>query len=448
MKSFLSQLWQRLQGNGIGAVLTRGASGSFAVNVLGMGIAFGTQIVLARLLGITQYGIYIYVVTWLNILVLLSKLGLESSLVRFVSAYKAQEKWGLLRGLLRSSIRYVALASLFIGGITAIVIWYLYDNKIGREQATTFWIALLLLPVLAMNGLRQATLKAFRHVVLAALPESVIRPLLLLAMVISAFYIQVQQPLSAFQAMIFNLLGTLAAFGIGTVWLFKAMPEQARYVPCAYAGKEWLRVSLPLLLISGMSIVLNQTDIIMIGLLLGTEPTGIYAVTSRIASLVHFGLTAANAIVATMIAELYSTGKHRELQRMITLSARGIFIFTFPISVLLIVFGRQVLALFGTEFIQGYSTLVILICGQMINALTGFVGLLMTMSSHQREAAWIVGISALMNIVFNGMLIPVFGMIGAGFATAMTTILWNIIMFFYVQHHLGINPTIFVRLRR
>ncbi|HDN26563.1 MAG TPA: flippase [Thioploca sp.] len=441
--SFWSHLWQRLQGEGIGAVLVRGASGSFVVQVLAVSIGFGTQVLLARLLGVTQYGLFRYVLAWLGLLGLLSILGMDTSLVRFASAYKAQEKWGLLRGLLRRSMQYVVLASLFTGGITAIVIWGLYD-RLGWETAATFWVALPLLPVLALTALRQATLRAFRRVVLAILPEQVILPLLMLAMV-GAFYIYAVQPLLAYQVMIFNLLGALAAFGIGTVWLLKAMPKQVRQVSPAYADAEWLRVSLPLLFMSGMSIVANQTDIIMIGAFLSTDQVGIYAVASRIASLQVFGLIAANAIVAPMVSELYHTGKHRQLQRMITLAAYGVSIVTIFISVFLVMLGKQVLGVFGAEFVVGYGPLLILMSGQIVNALAGPVGLLMIMTGHQNKIAWIVGIGALMNIILNGMLIPAFGIMGAGIATAITIISQNLIMWFYVQRYLGINPTIFVR---
>ncbi len=433
----------RLQGEGIGAVLVRGAGGSFAVKVLGIGIAFGTNLILARLLGVTQYGVYLYVLTWINLLALMSKLGLDTSLLRFVSAYNARHEWGLLRGILGRSTRYVALASLLIGGITAIIILFLYD-RIGPEQAMTFWIALLLLPVLALTGLRQAVLQALRHVVQAELPDSIIRPLLLTIMA-GVLYSYTRQSLSASHTMIFNLLSAVAAFSVGTWLLLKALPEQVRHISSAYAGGEWLRVSLPLLLISGMYIVLNQTDIIMIGFILGAEKVGIYAVASRIAGLIIFGLTAASAIAAPIISDLYSTGKHRELQRMITLSAQGIFIFTLPAAVLLVLSGRQILSWFGEGFMHGYGPLLILMSGQLVNALAGLVGFLMTMTGHQKEAMWIVGFSSLLNIIFNGILIPTLGITGAAIATAITTALWNIAMFFYVQRHLGINSTIFVR---
>ncbi len=444
LRDFVPGLWKKLQGKGIGAVLARGAGGSFAVMVLGAAMAFGTSILLTRLLGVTQYGIYIYALTWINLLALVCQLGMNTSLLRFVAAYKANGEWGLLRGLHDRSIQYVLLASFIIGVTTAFVVWLLHD-RIGADQAKTFWIALLLLPLIALTGLRRAGLRAFRRVVKAELPDSFFRPLLI-AVLASGFIILSQKHLQATQVMVFNLIGALTAFFIGTVWLTKAMPEQLRHNPPVYAGREWLRVSLPLFFMSGMSLILNKTDIIMVGVILDSEQAGIYAVASRVAGLVVFGLTAANAIAAPMISELYSTERYQELQRMITLAARGIGAFTLVVSISLVILGQYMLGLFGEDFVIGYLPLLILLGGQAINALAGSVGFLMTMTGHQKQAAKIFGTSAILNIVANAFLIPTLGLIGAAIATAVTTALWNFMMLAYVWRRLNINPTVLARI--
>nr|WP_277879386.1 polysaccharide biosynthesis C-terminal domain-containing protein [Coleofasciculus sp. FACHB-712] len=99
--------------------------------------------------------------------------------------------------------------------------------------------------------------------------------------------------------------------------------------------------------------------------------------------------------------------------------------------------------LFGSSFVEGLPALVILTVGQMVNALSGSVGFLMTMTGHQREAALIIGSSAILNVVLNAALIPYLGINGAALSTALTTALWNIIMLVYVNKQLKINSTIF-----
>ncbi len=72
---FARQLWRKFQTDRNSAILARGAIGSFVVKAIGVAVAFGMHILLARLLGATQYGIYVYALTCVNILVVISMLG-------------------------------------------------------------------------------------------------------------------------------------------------------------------------------------------------------------------------------------------------------------------------------------------------------------------------------------------------------------------------------------
>jgi O-antigen/teichoic acid export membrane protein len=86
--------------------------------------------------------------------------------------------------------------------------------------------------------------------------------------------------------------------------------------------------------------------------------------------------------------------------------------------------------------------LLILLTGQVVNALAGSVGLIMTMTSHQNQAGAIIAVSTAANITLNALLIPLFGLAGAAISTAFTMALWNVAMLIFVQRRIGINSTI------
>ena len=184
-------LKKRLQGKGVGAILARGASGSFIVLMIGAAMAFGTNMLLARLMGVTQYGIYIYALTWVNLLSMLCKMGMDTSLLRFVAAYNVKKEWGLLRGILSRSLQYILYSSFLVLSIASVVVWGLYTH-IGADQAKTFWISFLLLPLFGLTALRTAALRAFKHVVQAALPDSLFQRLVIVLLAIGFFIISKQ----------------------------------------------------------------------------------------------------------------------------------------------------------------------------------------------------------------------------------------------------------------
>ena len=72
---------------------------------------------MARALGATSYGYFVYATSWMAILLIGCNLGLKPTVVRFVAAYSARAEWGLFRGLLRSSTAWT-IASLPVAAVT------------------------------------------------------------------------------------------------------------------------------------------------------------------------------------------------------------------------------------------------------------------------------------------------------------------------------------------
>ena len=220
------------------------------------------------------------------------------------------------------------------------------------------------------------------------------------------------------------------------------LPVAARVATARYETRHWTRVALALLLFTALFQVLARTDVVMLGVLLDTRAAGIYAIAAQASQLVFLGLSAVNTIAAPMISALYWQHRHDELQRVVRLAAIGILLTAVPALLVLVVFGRPILRLFGALFDRGYAALVILCAGQLIHALSGSVGFLMSMTGHQKQAAGIVGMAVVLNVVLNFLLIPPLGMVGAAVASATATAAWNLVMLVYVWRHLRINPTV------
>lgn len=433
-------LLQKFKGDSTEAVLARGTGGALAVMVAGAGIGFTAQIILARLLGVEQYGQYAYVISWLMILVLPCKLGMELALVRFLAAYRARKEWDLLYGIVRFTKKSTLMTSLVVACVTALVIWGI-RFRIDALLARTFWLGCLIIPVLTMLHIRQSALRAFKNVILARFSESIIQPLSLIFLVITVGMFT-SAPLNAPLVMTFHGTTLLLALFFASKWLSKPMSQVPRSTVVRTNPKEWLAVGLPLLMMGGFSFVIQRADIIMIGAYLGTTKAGIYIAAVRLANLLVLGLTAANFIAAPLISELHVQGKNRELQKIISKIALGVCGLTIPVAAGMVIFSSWLLKLFGNEFESGLNSLLILIGGQSANALFGPVGYLLTMTGHQRHAALAMGTTACLNLIMNAALIPLMGISGAALATALSTVIWNMLMYGMVRRHLNLDPTI------
>ena len=179
--------------------------------------------------------------------------------------------------------------------------------------------------------------------------------------------------------------------------------------------------------------IMSLTDKLMLGIFKTPYEVGIYSVALKLATITSMVLTAINTIVAPKFSELYWEYNLEDLKKVIRFSAKIIFFSSAPILLIYFLFSHQILSIFGKEFVQGASALIILSVGQFINSASGSVGYFLNMTGHQKVFRNIVFISSFVNIVLNYLLIPILGYNGAAFATAFSISLWNIMALVYAK---------------
>ncbi|MHC4359170.1 MAG: oligosaccharide flippase family protein, partial [Planctomycetota bacterium] len=405
---------------------------------------FSIAVFLARWLGVSEYGVYAYIMAWITLLVVPAVLGLDNLLIRNIAAYRVESMWGLMAGLLRWANRAALVASLGLALLAAIVSWALSPH-INQRMLFAFWVVLPLLPLVTLTRLRQAAMQGLHRVVVGQLPELLILPMLFISLIGGA-YLVVGESLTAPQAIGMNVVAAGVAFLIGTYLLYKALPPIAKKASPDYQTRVWLTSALPLLFVGVIGVFNYRIDTLMLGALKGAEPVGIYVVASRGAELIVFIMSALIPALAPTIAGLYAGGEIDRLQKVTTICTRVTFFFSLPIAVGMIAFGYWFLVLFGSEFTQGQRGLAILGVGQLSHLVMGPVAWLLVMTSHERVAAIGIGISAVLNVILNAILIPPWGLEGAATATTTSTILWSILMAIWVHRTIGIHSTVFGRI--
>ena len=142
---------------------------------MGLGLTLLVHFVLARTIGPEGLGIYAYVLAWVMVLVLLAKLGLEQTLLRFVADYREREDWQLVRAVIRYAERRVIVLGLAVAGIGAGVVVAL-TNGASETLPRTFLIGLAMIAPLALLQARSSVARGLGLVASALLPYAVVRP--------------------------------------------------------------------------------------------------------------------------------------------------------------------------------------------------------------------------------------------------------------------------------
>lgn len=431
-------------GYGLKARLIRGGLGSAGIQAANRVLTLALGIILARSLGAEGYGVYTYAFAIMSLLMVIAEAGVPTLLMREVAASLGREEWGLLRGALIRGGQFVGLVATCVSVIGLIVLWCLAEGLSTSVLYTTA-LMLLVLPVSALCKTIAHALRGLHHVVLGQAVNMLIRPLLVVLLVGIGFLLwpDLRQPQYAMAA---QLIGVAVVLLVGILFLRRFLPAQGKTATPEYRSRDWLKSALPFTLIGGAGIINNHADIIMLGWFTGSDDVGIYRVAVQGATLVAFGLQAANAVVAPQFARLYALGDMARLQRLVTLSARVILVAALPVALIFIFAGGAVVGwVFGPEFIIAHLPLAILSIGQLINAGFGSVGFLLNMTGYEDVVAHILWQTALVNIALNIILIPLYDTAGAGVATSASLALWNMLLYRQVRDRIGLISTAFRR---
>ena len=423
--------------------LVRGAGATLAVQIASIGTSYVSQVLLARWLGVSEYGVYELAIALSIALSFIGGLGLPMAILRFIPEYRVKQDWQHLQGILRCSWRQISIASFIIAVIGTIGLFWVSIHQ-TIEYLNALILGIWMMPLMALINLQKQVARAFHQMVLAYAPYLIFYPLLLMAI---AFIWQRRQNLIGTEAIALSMFSMLLVLLV-QFWLFRrSLDPEIRQANPVYAIDLWWRVALPLMFMDGSSVILNQTDTFMLGAMLGTKAVGIYSAAFKTSLWVQFILDAVNAISAPTIAALYARGDRQGLQQLVSAIARWMFYPALAIAVGLICFADPLLQLFGSEFTAAKGPLIALILGQLVNVGSGSVGYLLAMTGHQVQAASIMGVTALLNLVLNLVGIHYLGVMGAALATAFSMMLWNVWLHTIVVKRLDVRPSILAAFR-
>ncbi len=419
--------------------LAHGSVKALVIYGISAGLAYCAQLVIARLIGAQGYGIFAYVFAWATVLAYFSALGFDVSLLRFIPTYRAQDTPSLARGIIRYAERLAASVGIGLAIVVAIAI--LFWVNWPAELSGSFLIGLALIPVWALLWIRCSTARAFGGVISALGPERIVRDgvlilLLGLAGPVLGWHLDSRFAIGA------ALVSSLLALGLVSLAAWRLRPRALRRAAAEYAGGIWLRAAAPLVLIGTVEPLLNRSGVILLGWMGNVTAAGFYAMAFNVAFLVVLPRTAVNALFAPAAAELFARHDQAGLQALITRTAIWTLLGAICVALPMGLLANVVLGWLGKGFESGALAMRILLLGQVIAAGAGSPLYLMTMTGHERPAAMLLVLSAIINVSLGLVLIRWFGLSGAAMATSIAFIFWNITMGVFIERRLKLVPGI------
>ncbi|WLE98603.1 MAG: flippase [Candidatus Electrothrix communis] len=414
--------------------LLRGAAVASVLKILAAGLTFSMHVVLARLLGTKEFGIFFIAFTIVLITAAISRIGMESALTKLIASNVAIEQPGKVLGIYRKGMLYTLLA-----GVILSIFLYLLSPWLGRvvfvKPELTQPLAIMALAVvpLALLTLHAHALQGLLKTAASISLLSVYIPLLTCLFAIS--FVPTYGLNGAAWGYLFATIVTLL---IGRWFWEKATCSLNQFLPYI-KNKEIFVTSIPMFGIVIMNMIINWFPMLFIGIWEPSKNAGIYSAANRAAMLISFVLTAVGSIAVPKFAALYQQGDMEVLASLVRKSTQLMILFAFPILLLFMIFPEFILSFFGEEFKVGKNILLLLAIGQFINVSTGASAQLLNMTGNERVLRNHLVICTILAFVLGAFFISNYGIIGAAISSSLIMVFQNVILVFYVKKILNIT---------
>lgn len=412
---------------------------SLFIKVATAGLTYGMYVILSRTMGIAEYGYFAFGLALATILAIGANFGQQTAILRYWPEEMVAGRTDKALAALRSGGAITLMASLVItlgllamSGVTGLIargpVWHLYAS------------AALILP-LALAEYWSSALRAQGSVWTGLSPRDLIWRLALPLLAAALYYAGI--PLSGAGALL--LTAAVLALALGLQFIM----ARARRYEIAVGTKDlrgyWRehgRASRSFFFGTVLDSAALNVDIIFVGLLVAPAAAGVYFNAFRTAGLLTLFMFAITLVVAPMVSHHFHAGELRRAQAITALCAWAGFLFSLLVFAGFLLFGEQIMSLFGGSHEQGHLLLIILSVGLLFDAATGPSRIVMMMTGHERQYVRIFGAVIIAGMIIQVPVIMAYGAIGAAVVNTLARIGAQLAIAWYCNRRIGLDATL------
>jgi O-antigen/teichoic acid export membrane protein len=410
------------------------SSSSLIVKIGGLIAAFTISIILGRTIGPEGLGIINLSNRVIAIVLIFSMAGMNNVLLKEIAISYERKDWQHIANVIYTALRInLPLALVFSLVFILLTPWLTVHLFNEPSLKTPLIIVLLVVVPQTLSGIFASGINGYRKIWQSNLVNDTLSAgiVALGLLVLLLFKIEI------------TVINVAILYAIGRVSVTTAMWLYWSHL-FQFKGKRtmqtrsMMKVALPLLLVSATTMIASNADTLMLGWLSNMSEVGFYSVAASLGLFTIFFHVLTISTLTPKIAVLYGKNKTAELQKMLQQVTKGLIFIGLAGVIVFVLGGKYILNLWGNEFTVAYLPLVIISVGQFFNIATGATGIVLIMTGHEKIIGKITFLSAIINLILNYFLIPIYGALGAAIATGSTVTVENIIKVIVVKQKTGI----------
>ncbi|MGH3315168.1 MAG: lipopolysaccharide biosynthesis protein, partial [Nocardioidaceae bacterium] len=316
---------------------------------------------------------------------------------------------------------------------------------VGPEQealgATALRLLAIFVPLAALHQAVSAATQGFHTMAPTVWVDKIGRPVLQLALLLAVVLGAATLP----GAVLAWSLPYAAALVV-TVWWLQRLVRRDRHSTPVVNGtvtrktREFWTYTGPRGIAVCGQIVLQRLDIVLVAILLGAAPAAVYTAATRFAVLVQLGSQAVALATQSRLSQLAAQDDLASVRVVYQTATAWVIGLTWPLNALAAVYATELLDLFGPGYDQGRWVVVLLAVGMLVATGCGMVSMVLVMLGRTVDNLVNVGVAVGVSVVLDLVLIPHFGLIGAGLAWALAMAVANLLPLAQIHHRFGLHP--------
>ena len=388
-------------------------------------------ILMARYLGVEDYGIFGFAVSLTGILCILFDLGIGIHSVRHIATdYESAPKY------LGNAIPLKGLFSICGFVIIFIVLLLMKADELTIIVTLLFTIEQI---IKKFVELMNATFQAFEEGKYQGILNTLMNVILFIFILI-AIYCDLGLYGIAIAYIIANILALIYGYYVLTKHLTKPIYE---------LDKEFCKMitiaSIPFAATAILTSIYYSIDMVMLTNMVGNYATGIYNATYKLISVLTLFYGIYTAVIFPVMSKFY---KNDEKMLLVSYekSIKYLMLIIIPLAIATMFYSTDIIHLiYGHEYEAADSVLSILIWTVCLLFISGAGNTLLNASYKEVSVTKIYFVAAIFNVVLNLLLIPYLSYIGAAITTVLSDVLIVIIQS-YVIYKLGhrVNKKLYV----
>lgn len=387
--------------------------------------AFIWTLLIARYLGVSEYGILGFAISFSGLLGVTTDFGISTHIIRHIATdYDSAPKY------LGNAIPLKTIFCIGTFILSLIILIILKSDELTITVTLLFVIEGIIKSIMALLN---SSFQAFEETKYQGIGNILIN-IILLGFILISIFTNLGIFGITFSYVIANLIVLIYEYYV----LQKHITRPKFEIDWTFCKKITI-LSLPFAVSGILYSVYYSIDVVMLTNMVGNYATGIYNATYKLVSVLTLFYAMYTGVIFPVMSKFYKNDK-KLLLTSYEKSIKYLMLIMIPLSLATMFYSSDIIQLvYGHEYNAAASTLNILIWTVCLLFVNGAGNTLLNASHKEVTVTKIYAIAALFNIVLNFLLIPYLTYNGA----AITTVLSDLLIFIiqrYVIHKIGQKP--------